>query len=227
MHGFPDASSLLSLVSPPAAPIGVAPDIDPAGALGDLHGLLATAEDAGVPASSLLLSALARRDRALAARARRTAEWARLLAEGCGRGDLSSDAHDVALMADIGRLALAPMRADNPWREWQCRRAAHDLLQAVPSLAHLATPVLSVCERFDGDGLPFGLQGEEIPLTARIARLVRDFDLASQGWWPGQPPTISARACMELVSLAGQTVDPALVHTWLRVLDREVAANVA
>jgi response regulator RpfG family c-di-GMP phosphodiesterase len=87
--------------------------------------------------------------------------------------------------------------------------------------------VLSVSERFDGDGLPFGLQGEEIPLAARIARLVRDFDLASQGWWPGQPAAISARACMELVSLAGQTVDPALVHTWLRVLDRELAADVA
>ena len=70
-------------------------------------------------------------------------------------------------------------------------------------------------------------QGDEIPLVARIARLVRDFDLASQGWWPGQPAAISARACFELVSLAGQTVDPALVHTWLRVLDREVAADVA
>jgi response regulator RpfG family c-di-GMP phosphodiesterase len=227
MHGCPDASSLLFLVSPPPTPRGVSPDIDPAGALGYLHGLLAAAEDAGVPASSLLLSALARRDRALAARARRTAEWARLLAECLGREARAHDAHDVALMADIGHLALGPARADNPWREWQCRRAAHDLLQAVPSLAHLATPVLSVGERFDGDGLPFGLQGEAIPLAARIARLVRDFDLASQGWWPGQPAAIGARACMELVSLAGQTVDPALVHTWLRVLDRELAADVA
>ncbi|MGI8673057.1 MAG: hypothetical protein ACR2LU_10675, partial [Luteitalea sp.] len=76
-------------------------------------------------------------------------------------------------------------------------------------------------------GLPFGLQGYEIPLAARMARLVRDFDLASGGWWPGQPAAVSARACMELVALAGQTLDPALVHTWLRVLDREVAADVA
>ena len=45
----------------------------------------------------------------------------------------------------------------------------------------------------------------------------------SHGWWPGQPPGISARACSELVSLAGQTVDPALVHAWLRVVDSEVA----
>lgn len=227
MHGFPDPSTLLSLVSPPPQAWG---GQDPAGSpagLGPLSGLLATAEEAGLAPTSLLLSVLARRDRTRAARARRTAEWARLLAGSCGRPDLAQDAHDVALLADIGQLALPVVRSDNPWREWQCRRAAHDLLQAVPSLAHLAFGVLSVSERFDGDGLPLGLHGDEIPLTARIARLVRDFDLASHGWWPGQPAAISARACMELVSLAGQTVDPALVHTWLRVLDREVAADVA
>jgi response regulator RpfG family c-di-GMP phosphodiesterase len=227
MHGCPDAPSLFSLVCPPSSPPAVAAATDAAGALGSVHGLLAAAEDAGVPASSLLLSALARRDRAVAARARRTAEWARLLAERCGNDVLAQEAHDVALLADIGQLALGPRDPGDPWREWQCRRAAHDLLQTVPTLAPLASSVLSIAERFDGDGLPFGLQGTEIPLAARIVRLVRDFDLASHGWWPGQPTANSARACMELVALAGKTVDPALVHTWLRLLDREVAAHVA
>jgi HD-GYP domain-containing protein (c-di-GMP phosphodiesterase class II) len=213
MHGSLDASSLLSLVSPPpASPRGVVA-ADPTGVLVHVRGLLTAAAAAGVAPTTLLLSALARRDRALAARARRTAEWARLLAETLDLDPMATQAaHDVALLADIGALAVVP-RADNPWLEWQRRRAAHDLLQAIPSLAHLAPAVLAVSERFDGDGLPLGLHGDEIPLAARIARLVRDFDLASHGWWPGQP--------------AGQTVDPALVHTWLRVLDREVAADVA
>jgi HD-GYP domain-containing protein (c-di-GMP phosphodiesterase class II) len=226
MHGFPDASSLLSLVSPPPPSSRGRAAEDPTGVLHHVQGLVTAAADAGVPPTSLLLSALARHDRATAARARRTAEWARLLAESHGRADLAMDAHDVALLADVGHLALVPTR-NNPWLEWQRRRASHDLLQAVPALAHLAPAALSVSERFDGDGLPMGQHGDEIPLTARIARLVRDFDLASHGWWPGQPTMASVRACMELVSLAGQTVDPALVHTWLRVLDREVAADVA
>lgn len=226
MYGFPDSSSLLSLVSPPPASLRLAAADDPTGVLGHVEGLLTAAAEAGVPPTALLLSVLARRDRGLACRARRTAEWARLLAECLGRSDMAQDAHDVALLADIGQLALVAT-ADNPWLEWQCRRASHDLLLAVPTLAHIAPAVLSVSERFDGDGLPMGLHGDEIPLTARIARLVRDFDLASQGWWPGQPAAICARASFELVSLAGQTVDPALVHTWLRVLDRELAADVA
>lgn len=227
MHGFPDASSLLSLVSPPSSTAGTPASAESQAGLGHLTGLLADAERAGVAPTTLLLSVLARRHRATASRARRTAEWASLLAEQIGRRDCAQHAHDVALLADIGQLALPPLRSDNPWREWQCRRAAHDLLQAVPSLAHLSAAVLSVSERFDGDGLPLGLHGDEIPLTARIARLVRDFDLASHGWWPGQPAAVGARACMELVSLAGQTVDPALVRSWLRVLDRELAADVA
>ncbi|HTV03598.1 MAG TPA: HD domain-containing phosphohydrolase [Luteitalea sp.] len=196
-------------------------------ARGLINGLVSTAEAAGVAPMSLLLSAMARRDRRLVARARRTAEWARLLGEAVGSESLAADAHDVALLADVGQLALPEVSPSNPWQEWQRRRAAYDVLQAIPSLAHLAQPVLTVSERFDGAGLPFGWQGAEIPLTARIARLTRDFDLASHGWWPGHPAGVSARACMELVTLAGQTVDPALVHAWLRVLDREVAADVA
>ena len=226
MYGFPDASSLLSLVSPPVATPPTCLTNDPTGVLGRVQELVAAAAEAGVAPTALLLSVLARTDRGLAARARRTAEWARLLAEGLGREDLAQEAHDAALLADIGHLALVAT-LDNPWLEWQRRRASHDLLQTIPALAHLAPAVLSVSERFDGDGLPMGLGGDEIPVTARMARLVRDFDLASQGWWPGQPASISARACSELVSLAGQTVDPALVHTWLRVLDRELAADVA
>ncbi|AMY10382.1 Response regulator containing a CheY-like receiver domain and an HD-GYP domain protein [Luteitalea pratensis] len=226
MYGLTDSSSLLSLVSPPPASSCDQGDVDPTGVLRHVRGLLTAGEQAGVAPTVLLLSVLARRDRALAARARRTAEWARLLAESLGRDDIARDAHDVALLADIGHLALVETR-DNPWLEWQRRRASHDLLRAIPALAHLAPATLSVSERFDGDGLPFGRKGDEIPLEARIARLVRDFDLASKGWWPGQPAVISARACFELVSVAGQTVDPALVHTWLRVLDREVAADVA
>jgi HD-GYP domain-containing protein (c-di-GMP phosphodiesterase class II) len=226
MYGSSDTSLLLSLVSAPPSPPCEQRSADSAGVLRHVQGLLTAGEQAGVAPTVLLLSILARRDRALAARARRTAEWARLLAESFGREDLAQDAHDVALLADIGHLALVETR-DNPWLEWQRRRASHDLLRAIPALAHLAAAVLSVSERFDGDGLPFGRHGKEIPLVARIVRLVRDFDLASQGWWPGQPAAISARACVELVSLAGQTVDPALVHVWLRVLDREVAADVA
>jgi response regulator RpfG family c-di-GMP phosphodiesterase len=227
MQGWSDEASSWSVVMPFWASSESCGTAAADEARGELRGLVVSAEAAGVAPTSLLLSALARRDRRTVTRARRTAEWARLLAEAVGSPALAQEAHDVALLADVGQLALPAASPVNPWQEWQRRRAAYDVLHSIPSLAHLARPALAVSERFDGAGLPFGWQGAEIPMAARIVRLTRDFDLASQGWWPGHPAAVSARACMELVALAGQTVDPALVHAWLRVLDREVAADVA
>jgi len=170
MHGFPDASSLLSLVSPPPPSSRGRAAEDPTGVLHHVQGLVTAAADAGVPPTSLLLSALARHDRATAARARRTAEWARLLAESHGHTDLAMDAHGVALLADVGHLALVPTR-HNPWLEWKRRRASHGLLQAVTGLAHheLLADLPAQGRRvihdaeplFDGcGGVPIAVRGE-------------------------------------------------------------------
>lgn len=195
--------------------------------LATLHQVLATAEAAGVGASSLLLSAMARRDRALVARARRTAEWALLLGELMGLPAAGQEAHDVALLADVGRLSLEPQFGTGPWTEWRARQASHDVLAGVPTLASIAPGVLCVAENFDGSGLPCGLAGEEIPLSARLARLVREFDEASDGWWPGTAGPVVTHAATHLVRLAGTTLDPALVHAWLRLLDRHLSAGAA
>ncbi len=192
-----------------------------------LHDVLARAEELGVPPSSLLLSALARRTPSLVARARRAAEWALLLGEQLGLPEVGQQAHDVALLADVGHLSLDPLLSVGPWAEWHARRAAHDVLAGVASLVSVAPGVLTVAENFDGSGFPLGLAGDHIPLAARVARLVRDFDEASDGWWPGAPPPRVAHACAHLVATAGTNLDPALVHAWLRLLDRHLAEGAA
>lgn len=195
--------------------------------LAALHDLLARAEEADVPPSSLLLSALARRSSALVARARRCAEWSLLLGEQLGLSEVGQQAHDVALLADVGHLSLDPLLSIGPWAEWHARQAANDVLLGVASLVSVAPGVLTVAENFDGSGIPLGLSADEIPLAARVARLVRDFDEASDGWWPGTPTTRVTAACSQLVTMAGTTLDPALVHAWLRLLDRHLAEGAA
>lgn len=195
--------------------------------LADLHGVLARAEEAGVPPSSLLLSAMARRNPALVARARRTAEWALLLGESLGLPTVAQQAHDVALLADVGYLSFEPRLGTGPWAEWHARQASHDVLIGVPSLMTVAPGVLTVAENVDGSGLPLGLAGDDIPLAARLVRLVREFDDVSDGWWPGTVGPSVARACSHLVEVAGTLVDPALVHAWLRLLDRHLSEGAA
>ncbi len=196
-------------------------------ALVALHEVLARGEAAGVAASSLLLSAMARRNRTLVARARRTAEWALLLGESLGQPQAGQDGHDVALLADVGVLALEPAFGADPWTEWRCRQAAYDVLSGTDSLRSVAAGVLAVAEQYDGSGLPLGLSGEEIPISARLARLARTFDEHSGGWWPGTPGVTVTRACSHLVERAGSSLDPALVHGWLRLMDRHLSLGAA
>ncbi len=195
--------------------------------LSDLHEVLARAEEAGVAPSSLLLSAMARRSPSIVARARRTAEWALMVGEVMGHRAVGQRAHDVALLADVGHLSLEPTLRAGPWGEWHARQASHDVLVGVASLVEVAPGVLTVAENFDGSGLPLGLAGEEIPLASRIARLVRLFDEASDGWWPGTAGPVVTRACAHLVQQAGTVLDPALVHVWLRLLDRHLSEGAA
>lgn len=221
----------MSLVSPPLArPLpcrsGRLADAEQA-SLAELHEVLLRAEVAGVAPSSLLLSAMARRSPALVARARRAAEWALMLGEVLGAPDAGQEAHDIALLADVGYLSLDATLGTGPWAEWHARRASHDVLVGVPSLASVAPGVLTVAENFDGGGLPLGLEGEEIPLASRIARLAREFDEASDGWWPGAAGATVTRACEHLVRAAGTTLDPALVHAWLRLMDHHLSEGAA
>jgi response regulator RpfG family c-di-GMP phosphodiesterase len=220
----------MSLVSEPpvvASPVLLHATTTDRVALDRLHGVLRRAESAGVEPTSLLLSALARRDRGAAARARRAAEWALLLGDVLGRPDDGRTAHAVALLTDVGLLALEPAHEDTPWTAWRVRQAAHDVLAGIPALAGLAPAVLGVAEAYDGSGMPLGLAGEEIPLAARMVRVARTFDHHSGGWWPGAPTPAVTQACAVLVHAAGTALDPALVHGWLRLMDHHVAQGAA
>ena len=50
------------------------------------------------------------------------------------------------------------------------------ILSSTETLAHLAPAVLAEHERWDGDGYPNGLAGEQIPLAARIVFVCDAYD---------------------------------------------------
>lgn len=80
--------------------------------------------------------------------------------------------------------------------------------------------VLHHHEAWDGHGYPDGLQGEAIPLGARILSIADVFDvLTSQR--PYKAPLTPEVARERLLLGAGASFDPALVHAFLRLLDRQ------
>jgi putative nucleotidyltransferase with HDIG domain len=77
-------------------------------------------------------------------------------------------------------------------------------------------------ERYDGFGYPSGLQGERIPLSARIVGLVQAFDLLITGS-PAQPALSIEEASEQLHRQAGTRFDPRLAELFVGTVDEHKA----
>jgi two-component system, cell cycle response regulator len=78
-------------------------------------------------------------------------------------------------------------------------------------------------ERFDGDGYPDGLKGEEIPLGSRIIAVCDSYD-AMVSDRPYRDPMTTEEARAELRRCAGTQFDPVVVEIFCDVqLARERA----
>lgn len=73
-------------------------------------------------------------------------------------------------------------------------------------------------ERWDGSGYPHGLQGEGIPVLARIVCLAQAFDHLTAEL-PGRTPMTIDRASQNMVQHAGTFFDPMLTELFTRVVD--------
>ncbi|HEY2514917.1 MAG TPA: HD domain-containing phosphohydrolase [Polyangiaceae bacterium] len=155
---------------------------------------------------------------------------------------LSRDQCDLILnaspMHDIGKIGIpdrillkpGPLEPD----EWKVMRrhpiigaellagGSSDLMQMAESIAYCHH------EKYDGTGYPRGLEGESIPLAARIVAVCDVFD-ALLSRRPYKAPWTVDQALAELDKRAGSHFDPALVETFHGVIDQvlEVHARYA
>lgn len=100
-----------------------------------------------------------------------------------------------------------------------------DLIRPLASLAGIASIIRYHHENYDGSGYPDGLQGEEIPLAARILRVVDSFDAMTTDRPYKRTKTLE-EACRELRRLAGKIYDPVVVEVFTEVvLEKEKQAG--
>ena len=147
--------------------------------------------------------------------------WPELDAEHLGVAALL---HDIGKVAVPRALLLRPssLSCEEHGLVRQHVEAGHALLvrleasfAAVETDARLFQTAKDVArfhhENWDGSGYPHGLQGEEIPLVARVVKLTDVIDaLLSHRPYKASWPWERVRA--ELVRLAGVHFDPALVQ---------------
>lgn len=134
-----------------------------------------------------------------------------------------------ALLHDIGKATIpwALLNKQGPLngREWAIIRkhpeaGAHMLRAQGGVLASLAPIVSAHHERWDGEGYPNRLQGEQIPLIGRLLTVVDSFDaMTSQRAY--QRAMTDVEACMELQRCAGSQYDPLFVDAFLCMLSMQ------
>jgi HD-GYP domain-containing protein (c-di-GMP phosphodiesterase class II) len=227
---------LVALADTPLDP----PMVPPLAALAaHAGGLLARAE-AGTGSASrreaalALAAALSERDPVSGVHARVVSGFAATVAARLGLDeDMCEEAEIGGLLHDIGKLALPDRILDKPGPLDAAERAVvqehsaigERILRAVPGLASVADAVRASHERFDGDGYPDGLAGEDIPLVARIVAVCDTWHVMMSDR-PYRQRLGTAEALTRLRFAAGTQLDPTVVAALRDVLGMHVETGL-
>jgi putative two-component system response regulator len=155
----------------------------------------------------------------------RMSHYSRLLALAAGcSARFADDLLNAAPMHDIGKIGIPDTILQKPGKldeaEWKIMRSHAEIGARIigddrSSLLRMAATIaLSHHERWDGTGYPHGLQGEVIPLEARIVAIADVFDaLTSKRPYKHAWTVDEAFALIE--SEAGKHFDPARARCFL------------
>jgi hypothetical protein len=185
-----------------------------------------------------LAVALEERDAYTSGHSQRVAYYMRIIAGKMGMDEQTQETiYTGGLLHDIGKIGIEDSILLKPGRlteeEYEIikshpvrgeallkRLYAHAGKQDAERIKAILTITRSHHERFDGKGYPDRLQGEEIPLFARIAAVADAFDAmtSSRAYRKGFS---FSKACDEITRNAGTQFCPAVVEAFLQSVTEE------
>jgi HD-GYP domain-containing protein (c-di-GMP phosphodiesterase class II) len=142
-----------------------------------------------------------------------------------------------ALLHDLGKLGVADAILEKPSplteEEWAIIKRHPEIgarmIEPIESLSGAVPVVRHHHERPDGTGYPDELEGEQIPLAARIVAVVDAYDVMLRGrlYRPKRfrPKSSPAEALVELRRGAGSQFDVRVVEAFGRVLGNAKASS--
>jgi HD-GYP domain-containing protein (c-di-GMP phosphodiesterase class II) len=126
------------------------------------------------------------------------------------------DLHLAALLHNVGLVFIEPHLRNNKEIYERHPIIGADLLKKVPAWGNASIYVLHHHENFDGTGYPQGLQGEDIPLPARILAVAEYFDNLTNKSISGQKLSME-EAKYEIINCSGTFFDPRVVEAFAQV----------
>ena len=176
----------------------------------------------------VLSTALDIRDNMTHRHARRVARMAAAVAKEMRLGEQQVlEIEYAAALHDIGKIGVtdailrkAAALDDEEWREMRRHsELGYEILNGIDFLRDAAEIVWAHHERYDGEGYPRGLSGEEIPLGARVFCVVDAYD-AMTSRRPYRQAMSREQASIEIARHSGTQFDPSVVEAFLVMIRR-------
>lgn len=134
----------------------------------------------------------------------------------------------LSMLHDIGKVGIDDRILNKPDKlteeEWTIMKThpeiGYRIAMSTPELASIADYILSHHERWDGNGYPQSLQGEEIPLLSRILTIVDSYDAMTQDRIYHKAMS-KEDAIEEIKNNSGTQFDPVITHIFIDILNEK------
>ena len=179
-----------------------------------------------VVAVQSLANAVDARDNALANHSSRVSYYSAAIARELGLGEeLIGDIQIVGALHDLGKIGIPDgmlaKRGPLTRREWGIMRLhpvyGYEILRPVPVSEQIKLGVRHSHERWDGEGYPDGLAGEQIPIIARIVAVADAYEALTTDR-PYRRALSPEESLEEIKACSGTQFDPRAVAAFARVL---------
>lgn len=126
--------------------------------------------------------------------------------------------HDIGKVGIPDRILFKPGRlTDEEMNEMKLHtEIGYRIAESSPDLIHISDWILKHHEWWDGNGYPFKLKGEEIPVQSRILSIVDAFDAMTNNR-PYRKALSKEEALLEIVKFKGTQFDPKLVDKFVEL----------
>jgi len=172
---------------------------------------------------SLLLGLLKLRNFETAEHVERLEDYCQLIAKELGFNEskineilLFAKFHDIGKIAISDNILLKPGKLTKDEYEEMKRHSAagYKIAKSLTDIEHIADYIYKHHEWYNGDGYPFGLKGNDIPVECRILSVVDAYDAMTNDR-PYRKAMSQEEAIEELLKFKGTQFDPEIVDIFI------------
>lgn len=173
-----------------------------------------------------LISVINAKDRYTYGHTERVVAYSRLMADKLKLSEKDKQSliygaymHDIGKINISQKILMKKMKlTDEEWEELKQHPSnGAEIIKSVESLKEIIPLIISHHERYDGNGYPNKLKGEEIPYLARILTVVDSFDAMTSNR-PYNDVKAYEEGIEELLRCSGTQFDPNIVNNFIEVI---------